>query len=179
MIRVVAIPLAFALLAFGLAVGVPILWWMLGGSDERAPRHGMRTAAAIAVLVPISFLAARAGIRAYPVLGPAPFGAGAWVVLALAVGWLATRAGIRSSAARDVRAILIRRGIMVAGAGLVLGLGAHVLVRKPLPIVDYAVLALIGLGAVAALRASSTIPVDNDPAEDSPGGNPTDGTQDP
>lgn len=176
MIRVVGIPFVLLFAAGGLVLGGAILWYLLGGNDDRVARHGMRMIAAIALLVPVGFLAARVGSRAFAVSW---VGTGAWVVLALAVVWLAARSGNRSSTPREVRAILIRRGIMVAGAGFALGLGAHILVRNPLPIVDYAVLAMIGLGAVAALRASLKIPDDDPSSDETGGGNPTDGTSDP
>ena len=170
-------------LVVGLVVVVPILWWMVAPDEARRFGHGPRLVVVIAILAPITLLAARSGIGAFPVRVLALVGKGAWegvwvlVALAILAAVFATRVGIRTSAPREVRAILVRRGMLVAGLGLAVGLGAHAFIRRPPPIVDFTVLALIGLGGLAALRASLTTPMDPDGPED-PAGSGTPGPPD-
>ena len=163
-------------LVVGLVAVVPILWWMMGPDEARRSGHGPRVVVAMAILLaPITLFAVRFGTAVFPARMLALVGRGSWesvsilAALAIVVALFATRVGIRTSAPREVRAILVRRGILVAGLGLVVGLGAHAFIRQPPPIVDYTVLALIGLGGLAALRASLTTPLDPNGPEDPAG----------
>ena len=157
---------------FGLAALVWLLWSILSGTESRRGGRGLQSAAAAAGIVLLSLLLARVGFRAIPVRLTAPFHLGdsgrILLVIAVVVAVLGGRGAFRSSAPRDVRSILIRRGIVVALIGLALGLAINVIMPHPPVKLEYAVLALIGLGSAAALRASLTTPVDADGRETHP-----------
>jgi hypothetical protein len=157
MTRLLALPF-FAVLV---AVGAVVIGWLLwppgnengSGSPVRRP---WTVIGAVAVVTMAVLAMTRGGRALFATRLLPPIGRSGWTLMALAIPavLLILGAGNRAAASPELRQTLVRRGILTAGTGLGLGLVAHLLTRNPPVLLDYAVLALIGIGGLAALRAS-------------------------